>query len=230
MPTIFAKAVARGAIAIVIVAIAWEFAATVAPPLAMPHLGPVLGKTFQLLFSADFWTHVLASGFRILAGYLLALLVGIPLGLALRQVPELRFALGALFAGLAAIPFVLLAPVVILWFGIGSVAPVVLAVAAAGFALVSGLMTSRDTGGPAASAPAPLAPSVVESARTAFLVAVAAVVVSEMLGSQVGLGYLLTYATSTFDVLTMFAVVIIVGLPCALVSALFRAIEVQVGI
>jgi ABC-type nitrate/sulfonate/bicarbonate transport system permease component len=237
MPEAFVKAAARGAIAIVIVAVVWELAATVVPPFVMPHLGPVLGKIFDLAFAAELARNALASGFRIMAGYLLALLVGLPSGLALRQVPELRFVFGALFAGLAAVPFVLLAPVMILWFGIGSVAPVALAFAAAVFALVGGLMTSRDLARPPAfvSAPppikpaAPLAASVVEAARSAFLVAVAAVIVSEMLGSQVGLGYLLEYATSTFDSVTMFAVVIIVGLSSALVSALFRTIEVQVG-
>lgn len=237
MPAIFAKAAARGAIAMAIVVVAWELAATALPSFVMPHLGPVLGKTVELASSADFWTHALASASRILVGYLMALVVGVPLGLALRQVPELRFAFGALFAGLAAVPFVLLVPVTILWFGIGSRAPIALAFAAAGFALVSGLMAVPNSAKPVAPggmpptvAAVPLAPQVVEAARTALLVAVGAVLVSEMIGSQAGFGYLVMYATSTFDVATMFAVVIIVALPCAFISALLRAIEVQAGI
>jgi NitT/TauT family transport system permease protein len=237
MPEVFGKALARGAIAIVIVAVAWEIAATVASPLAMPHLGTVFGRIFQLVVTANFWTQAGVSAFRILTGYLLAVLVGLPIGLALRQVPELRFVLGALFAGLAAVPFVLLAPVMTLWFGLGNGAQVALAFAAAGFVLINELATVRAPvnppapGGmpPAASKPPPLAPSVVAAARSSFLVAIGAVLVSEMLASQAGLGYLMMYAESTFDVATIFAVVIIVALPCALISALLRSIEAQVG-
>ena len=200
MPEVFAKALARGAIAIVIVAVAWELAATaVASPILMPHLGAVFGQIFQLVGTANFWTQAGVSTSRILAGYLLALLVGLPIGLAMRQAPELRFAVGALFAGLAAVPFVLLAPVMLLWFGIGGGAKIALAFAAAGFMLINDLATVRgrtspsEFGGmqPAAKTDwAPLAPSVVAAARTSFLVAVGAVLVSEMLAAQGGLGYL----------------------------------------
>jgi len=238
MPGIFVKAIARGAIAIAIVVIAWELAATVLPPFFIPHLGLVLGKMFQMALTPDLWTHALVSFSRIVAGYLMALVVGVPIGLILRQVPELRFVFGALFAGLAAVPFVLLAPVMVFWFGIANGAKIALAFAAAVFALVSDLMTSRDPAKPsapggmpsAATAAVPLAPQVIEAARTAFLVAVGAVLVSEMLGSQNGLGYLLMFATSTFDTVTVFAVVLIVALPCAFFNALLRSIEVQVGI
>jgi NitT/TauT family transport system permease protein len=238
MPEVFGKALARGAIAIVIVAVAWELAAAVASPLTMPHLGSAFARIFQLVVTADFWTQAGVSAFRIFAGYLLALLGGLPIGLALRQVPELRFALGALFAGLAAVPFVLLAPFTILWLGINSGAQIALAFAAAGFVLISELAAVRApaslpaSGGmpPAAKTDwAPLAPSIVAAARSSFLVAVGAVLASEMLASHAGLGYLLMYATSTFDVATMFAVVIIVALLCALISALLRSIEAQVG-
>lgn len=237
MPSMFLKAVARGAIAIAIVVIVWELAATVSSPFVIPHLGPVFGKMLELVLAANFWTHASATAFRVLAGYLMALVVGLPIGLALRHVPELRFALGALFAGLAAVPFVVLAPVMVLWFGIGSGAKIALAFAAAGFALVSGLMTSRDPAGPAApgmppaaTAGAPLAPSVVEAARTAFLVAVGAVLVGEIMAAPTGLGNLLVTAMSMFDTVTMFAVVLIVALPCACISAFLRSIEAQVGI
>ena len=238
MAAVFVRALARGAIAIVIVAVAWEIGAAIASPLAMPHLGSVFGQMFHMVVTANFWSQAAVSAFRILAGYVLALLVGLPIGLALRQVPELRFALGALFAGLAAVPFVLLAPVMILWLGIGSGAQIALAFAAAGFVLINELGTVRAPPSlpasgimpPAAKTDwAPLAPSVVAAARSSFLVAVGAVLVSEMLGSQAGLGYLLMYATSTFDVAAMFAVVIIVALPCAFISALLRSIEAQVG-
>src|SRR5262249_57717217 len=82
----------------------------------------------------------------------------------------------------------------------------------------------------AATAGAPLAPSVVEAARTAFLVAVGAVLVGEIMAAPTGLGNLLVTAMSMFDTVTMFAVVLIVALPCACISAFLRSIEAQVGI
>jgi NitT/TauT family transport system permease protein len=238
MPSTFAKAIARGAIAIVIVVIAWELAAAIASPYLMPHLAPVLGKMVQLVVTADFWTHASATLFRIFTGYVLALLFGLPLGLGLRLVPELRFAVGALFAGLAAVPFVLLAPVTILWFGLANGSKIALAFAAAGFVLIGELMGPQASAGAPASGDlppppptdhAPLGPGIVQALRFSFLVAVGAVLVGEMLGSQSGLGYLVTYAMSMFDIVTMFAVAIMVALPCALISALLRSIEVQVG-
>ena len=238
MPSIFAKAIARGAIAIVIVAIAWELAATASSPYVMPHLAPVLGKIVKLVVTADFWTHASATLFRIFAGYVLALLVGLPLGLGLRLAPELRFAVGALFSGLAAVPFVLLAPATILWFGLRNGSKIALAFAAAAVVLIGELTgpqaaasasAAGDLPPPPPTYRAPLGPSVVQALRLSFFVAVGAVLVGEMLGSQTGLGYLVTNAMTMLDVVTMFAVVIMVALPCALISALLRSIEVQVG-
>src|SRR5580700_8763748 len=94
-----ATAIARGAIALAIIALLWSVAAVaVGEPILMPTLAAVAGQLGQLCLSPSFWQDAWISAQHIVLGYVAAL-IGIPLGLALASVAPMRFGLGALVNG-----------------------------------------------------------------------------------------------------------------------------------
>ena len=73
----------------------------------------------QVLSSAEFRRDMLTSGTEFLVGYLMAIAVGIPLGLAVGWYKRLYFALSPFIHTLNTIPRITLLPLIIIWFGIG---------------------------------------------------------------------------------------------------------------
>lgn len=59
---------------------------------------------------------------RLLEGYLISAVVGVALGVAIRQVPLLDQTIGALIVGLQALPSVCWLPIALLWFGLSQAA------------------------------------------------------------------------------------------------------------
>jgi ABC-type nitrate/sulfonate/bicarbonate transport system permease component len=224
----FVKAIARGVIAILIVAALWQAAAmATGNTLFMPTLAMVLGRLGQLCVSIAFWEEAWVSLQHLVLGYVPAL-IGIPLGLAFAAVTPLRFVFGGLVNGLAATPLIASAPLMAGWLGLGDSAKIVLVFVVAVFALTSEVMTglarSASTGG-APDEGRGMARCIVAALRRSFVLAVTAVLVGEMLASAHGLGYLLITAMSLFDFARTAAILVVVALPCAVMAAIARGVE-----
>ncbi|MBX3229980.1 MAG: ABC transporter permease subunit [Labilithrix sp.] len=65
---------------------------------------------------------VVVSALRLSFGYLLALTLGVPLGVVLARVPALKRALGPLLLGLSSVPSICWLPLAIVWFGLSEAA------------------------------------------------------------------------------------------------------------
>ncbi len=224
----FLKAIARGVIAISMVAVLWQAAAmATGNTLVMPTLPMVLVRLGQLCISIAFWGDALVSLQHLVLGYVPAL-IGIPLGLAFAAVVPLRFIFGGLVNGLAAAPLIASAPLMTGWLGIGDNAKIALVFVVAVFALTSEVMTGLARSAPSAGTPdeAPgMARCIVAALRRSFVLAVTAVLVGEMLASARGLGHLLINSMMMFDFPQTVAVLVVVALPCALVAAIARGVE-----
>lgn len=87
----------------------------------------VLAGTVELLRSGELWPELAATLVRVVAGFTLAALAGISLGLLLGHIPAARPYLLPTFEVLRAIPGVALLPLALLWFGsgTGSLVPVI---------------------------------------------------------------------------------------------------------
>jgi NitT/TauT family transport system permease protein len=115
-------AAVRGAVAIVAVLMAWQLGSSAGllnPDFASSpqRVAMALG---DLLSSRDFWTVQLAStaqGF--LAGWSIAVVVGVALGLLMGLVGPVRDLLEPLVMGFYATPHIALIPLLIVWFGFG---------------------------------------------------------------------------------------------------------------
>jgi ABC-type nitrate/sulfonate/bicarbonate transport system permease component len=101
--------------------LAWELAARLglADPIFVSSPTAVIRAGLALCTEDEIWADLRVSGTEFLLGYVLATLVGIPLGLATGWWRRLSFVLGPFIDTLNAVPRLTLLPLIIIWFGIG---------------------------------------------------------------------------------------------------------------
>ena len=92
-------------------------------PLLLPPPSEILRTALELLASGyrqtPLWEHFLTSTARALAAFVVAIVSGVPLGLAMGLSPTLGAALNPFVQFLRPLPKIALIPLVIVWFGIG---------------------------------------------------------------------------------------------------------------
>jgi NitT/TauT family transport system permease protein len=204
----------------------WQFAVTdeMLPYFSRPTL--VAAKLVELLGQPTIYRHISVTLSEIAIGYGLGAAFGLLLGFALGRSQFLSAALQPYIIGLYSIPKIALAPVFIVWLGLG-IASKVAVVFLATFFLVffntySGLLSineelvrlARLMG---ATWPQAITRVIVPAAahqiflglRTAVPYAVIGAVIGEYIGSHEGLGYFILYASQTYDAPSLFAGIII---------------------
>ncbi|HET9247367.1 MAG TPA: ABC transporter permease subunit, partial [Xanthobacteraceae bacterium] len=88
-------------------------------PLFISSPTQVAQAGWQLSHDRDFWNDVEVSATEFILGYGAALLLAIPLGLAVGLSKRLQYMIGPFVDTLNAVPRVTLLPLIIIWFGIG---------------------------------------------------------------------------------------------------------------
>lgn len=176
-----------------------------------------------------FWKEILASVARALAGFLLAVLVGVPFGLLIGE-SEIMAAICTPFLGfLRPIPPIALIPLFIFYFGIGEASKIALIFitalwyitlsAASGVQAVSKdlLLASQTLGFTKRQVfrhvilPSAL-PQILTGMRVAMALCWALVVAAELIAAQVGLGYMIMDATTFFRIPVVYVGVGTIGL------------------
>jgi len=207
-------------------------------PLLFPSLAKI-GNELMLFFSkAEMLTEALVSLERALGGFALAAVAGILLGIVMGRSRFVAALLDPLFSGTYAVPKLALFPIFIFVFGIGSLSKVALVfleclypiviVTSQGARNVSRvLLWSAQNMGASTSAalrrvviPAS-APFIFAGLRIALPIALIVVIITEMVSSADGLGYLVIYSLSSLKTDRMLAVVLVIA---ALGWALDRAL------
>ena len=199
------------------------------PPSLFPHPGAVGRGLVTEFMSGHLVQDVLASLFRVGAGFLLATAIGIPAGLFLGHSAMARAALLPLvnfFRNLSPLAWI---PFAILWLGIGdppaiflifmaAVFPVVLSTAAAVASIPSVYFrVARDLGirGPRllseVTLPA-IAPQVITTLRVTAGLAWLVVVAAEMIAGRDGLGFAVWDARNGLRIDLLAAVMVVIGL------------------
>jgi NitT/TauT family transport system permease protein len=104
--------------------LAWEllYRLRLWPPYVFPSPAEVGTSLLEGFTSGTLGVSIVTSMRRILAGYGISLLVGIPLGLLLGRVRLIQDTLGTLVLGLQALPSICWLPLALLWFGLGETA------------------------------------------------------------------------------------------------------------
>jgi len=177
-----------------------------------------------------------------LYGFALALLVGLPLAVAVANSRRLNMMFYPLLVALQSVPKVALAPILLIWLGTGLASKLAVVWLVAFFPIIidtaAGLRaTPRELVelGRSLNAspwqmfikvqfPAAL-PFVITGAKVAITLAVIGAVIAEFVSSSEGLGYLLLSATSQLDTPLAFAALIALSVMGLLVYAMVELVE-----
>jgi NitT/TauT family transport system permease protein len=186
----------------------WHFAVRWSHSDIFPTPGQVVTGTLELARKGVLFNYVVASLFRVLSGFLLAVLVGVPLGLLLGWfAPALR-AFNPAIQVLRPISPIAWIPLAILWFGVTDKAPIFLIFLASLFPITTSaiaavqniqlvyIRAARNFGITGFALfkkvvfPAAL-PQILTGLRLALGIAWLVVVAAEMIAVNSGLGYLI---------------------------------------
>ncbi len=186
----------------------WHFAVRWSGSDIFPTPRMVVTGTVELAQKGVLLKYVLASLFRVASGFLLAVFIGIPLGLLMGWFAPARAALNPAIQVLRPISPIAWIPIAILWFGVSDLAPIFLIFLASLFPITTAAMAAvqniqlvyiraaRNFGIRGLALfqkvvfPAAL-PQILTGLRLALGVAWLVVVAAEMIAVNSGLGYLI---------------------------------------
>jgi len=210
--------------------LAWEAASRLAwiDPLFSSSPSRIAAAAVRLFEGGEILRHALASGKVFLAGFLLAALAGVPLGMGAGWSKWADRAFSPLISALNTTPRVALMPLLIVWFGLGFGSKVVLVFLSAFFPIVVSMQTAmlnldeqfRTVARAYGASPRQLFFTVALPASIPFLVnglrqgvgrALLGIIAAEVFGGSEGLGFLIMYSGQTFQVETVFVCVVLIA-------------------
>jgi NitT/TauT family transport system permease protein len=223
--------------------VAWEVAAaTITTPFWISQPSRVFGRLATLTASGLLFWHVWATLQAALLGLTLGGVVGVALGLLLGAYPRVAAVLDPLLMGLNSLPRVALAPLFIIWFGIGLPSKVILAFSLVVFpvlinayqgvrgvdsTLVDMLRTMQASPWQIArrvTIPSTL-PWIFAGLRIGLGMSLIGAVVGELVGSNRGVGYYVESAAANFDTTGVFAGLVILMILTIALSELMKLAE-----
>jgi len=223
--------------------LAWHLAVVVSGSRIFPTPLAVLAGIGELARRGVLLPYLVASLFRVSAGFLLAALVGIPAGLVLGWFGPAFRAFNPMIQVLRPISPIAWIPVAILWFGLSDLAPIFLIFLASLFPIITAAIAAVEnlqlvhlraarnfglTGLPLfrqVVLPAAL-PQILTGLRLALGIAWLVVVAAEMIAVNSGLGYLIIDARNAgrrYDLVV--AGMVLIGLVGLALDLLMRRLE-----
>lgn len=199
---------------------------------------------FHLAATGELGHHMAVSSAEFVLGYVIGSVLGIALGLAMAASATVKQALQPWVSGLYATPTVALAPLFILWFGIGIWSKVIVVVTLVLFPAAinteSGLLTTserliemlRSFGATPrqiffkVSLPSAL-PFILAGLKLGIGRGLIGVFVAELSGSRAGLGRLISQSSDAFNMPELFAGVVVLAVAGIVMTAGFNRLEAR---
>ena len=197
---------------------------------------------YNLAVTGQLWHHVGVSAAEFALGYVIASILGIALGLAMASSVTMKRALQPWVSGLYATPTIALAPLFILWFGIGIWSKVIVVISLVLFPVAinteAGLRTTserliemlRSFGATPrqiffkVSLPSAV-PFILAGLKLGIGRGLIGVVVAELFGSRAGLGRLISQSADAFNMPELFAGVVVLAVAGIVMTAGFGWLE-----
>ncbi len=221
----------RSLILLGVMLVAWELAARSGlwNPLLFPSLVKIGDEFIRFVAGASGLHEAWVSLYRALGGFALAAIVGVTIGILMGRSALAAALLDPLFSGTYAVPKLALFPIFIFVFGIGSLSKVALVsleclypiviITYQGARNVSPVLiwSAENMGASRARIfgriviPATV-PFIFAGFRVALPVAMIVVIITEMISSADGLGYLVIYSLSSLQTDRMLAVVLAIAI------------------
>jgi NitT/TauT family transport system permease protein len=221
----------------------WWIAVVLTKSVIFPTPWQVVTGTLELAEDGTLWEHIGASLFRVGAGFGIAVLFAIPLGLWMGWVRGAFITLNPLFQILRPISPIAWIPIAILWFGVGNASPIYLIFIASVFPMIvqttvgvhtieKRYLRAADNFGVTRRKlflqvvfPATL-PQIITGMRIGLGVAWLVVVAAEMIALRSGLGYMIIdsrNAGNRYDL--VIAGMIIIGIIGLALDGIMRLLE-----
>jgi NitT/TauT family transport system permease protein len=225
------RSMRRASIALIVTAALYEAVARSGyfPAVLLPSLGTIARTLMSSLLDGTMLHHAGATLYRVLIGFSLAVIVGIPLGIAMARFRRVENFVMPLASALMPIPSLAWVPVFILWFGLGNIVSILVVFYAATFPMMlnawSGVRAVNPIWLRAAGAMGAdektlfwkviipgASPFIITGVRQAFLRAWIAVVGAEALAaSDFGLGWVIFDAKEFLNADVMMASLVVIG-------------------
>jgi len=199
------------------------------PPFIIPPLSMVYHEFLRMLAVSALMTHTGITAAEVIAGFVLGSLLGAFFGYILGMSPTAEFALSPYILALQIAPKVAFAPLFILWMGFTVYPKILVAILIVFFPVMVNVLSAIRTVDPdlinlarafkATRAqifwkiefPASLAP-LFAGLRIASTLAVVGVVVGELVGGNMGLGYLLSFGEGQANTAMVFVAILMLTL------------------
>jgi NitT/TauT family transport system permease protein len=220
----------------------WEIACVALdiPEFVLPRPSVVLRVLFES--AGPIWFHASHTLFTTVVGFALAVVGGMLLGVFVGSSPLVYNGLYPVLIGFNSIPKVALVPVLVVWFGIGTVPAVLTAFLISFFPIAVNVATGLATLEPEledvlrslgakrrdillkVGLPRSL-PYFFASLKVAITLAFVGSVISETIASNQGIGTLMVQASSSFRIPLVFAGLIVIAVMGIVMYAVFAAVE-----
>src|SRR6516165_8674763 len=212
---------------LIVVLAAWQWGPGLLgiPTFIIPPLSAVFDEFLRMLAVSALMTHTGVTALEVIAGFLLGSLLGAFFGYVLGMSPTAEFALSPYILALQIAPKVAFAPLFILWMGFTLYPKILVAILIVFFPVMVNILTAIRTVDPdlvnlarafkatrgqifwKIEFPASL-PPLFAGLRIASTLAVVGVVVGELVGGNLGLGYLLAFGEGQANTAMVFVAIL----------------------
>jgi NitT/TauT family transport system permease protein len=209
----------------------WKIIVTIfnVPTHILPPPEDILFKAIQLIQTSVLQTNFLATLEEIVIGFSIGAVLGMVMGYILAKVEILEKALSPYILIFQTAPKISLAPLFVLWFGLGITSKVVLIALVTLFpVMINMILGVRSTNRNYYYLLKVLKankfqimtkvelknalPYLMTGTRLALVMSITAAVIGEMMGSRAGLGFLLILGNEMYDITLLLTVIIVISL------------------
>lgn len=196
------------------------------PAYILPSPPKVWNSLEKMFVKGTVYPHLWTTTYEVILGFVIGAFLGIVLGYIFIKVNALKTMLMPYLIFLQTAPKIALVPLFVIWFGIGLVSKVVLIISMVLFPVLSGMMLGLESIPPDVRNLMKILkaskwqifsqvemqyslPALFASMKVGIVQAVIGAIVAEWMSGKQGLGYILTYASSTYDTPMLLAGIIV---------------------
>lgn len=206
----------------------------------------IAGRIIELAAEGEIFRHVAVTVGEAAAGFAIGSVLGLASAFALAQTRRGYAVFEPFLVGFYSIPKIALAPLFILWFGLGTAPKIVMAALLVYFVVFVNTATGIREVRPGllqvcrvfgasrrdlllkVTLPS-AAPAIVASVRITVTRAIEGALLSEFVASTQGLGYLVARASREFDIATVFAGIVIIAAVVMAANGLLRLLQTRLA-
>jgi ABC-type nitrate/sulfonate/bicarbonate transport system permease component len=227
-----------------VVLLVWEIIARAGwvNPFLVPAPSTVLVALGNMLWSAELLVNLYVSLKRIIAGFAIAVVVSVLIGILMARITVVELLFDPLVELIRPVSPLAILPLAILWFGIGEASKIFLVALACAFPIilntyagvrsidVNYVRAARSLGASNGEVLRRIVlpgcmPQTFTGIRIAWGIALIVIIAAEMIGGQSGIGYMILDAQQTFRVERVFAGIIAIGVLGVLTDLGFRYVR-----